>query len=151
MTNPVSLATESSMSARILPFVNRCVRRLFVAVLLLCVPATIVWAGDGQSRPAHAKLDDQLRAVVGRGADSAPQRVIIRVKPGAADDVKALLRTRGDKALRFHAGINAFTASVRNLAALAKDDRIASVSADAPLHAHQLATTLPTQQIQILR
>src|SRR5918994_1387405 len=113
---------ESSMPGRTLPLLTRFLPRLACVALLLSLNGATASADSGRSGAA-GKLDTNLRALAARGADSTPQQVIIRLKPGAETSVRALLRSRGDKALRFHAGINAFTASARNLAALARDER----------------------------
>jgi serine protease AprX len=83
------------------------------------------------------KLDTTLQAVVENG-ETAPQRVIIRTRPGRRAALRESLRAHGDRILSEHASLDALTAVVHggDLAALADSDAILSVSRDAIVRPH---------------
>ncbi len=73
----------------------------------------------------------------------ARQRVIIRAKPGMRAALETAGRSRGHSIRADHDFINAFSAEVDedDLARLAADPRVASVSVDAPMRGDQVAPT----------
>jgi len=76
--------------------------------------------------------------------------VIVRVDLNAIGSVRALMRARGDRPIRFHGGISAFTVRSHPLEALANNPPVLSISVDATLDAHQIAspgTFLPSEQV----
>ena len=81
------------------------------------------------------KLDSHLQHAIDRDGDDVTERVIIQVDADAAGSVEAVLKGRGEKPLRYHAGIAAFTVRAKHLVALAKHPGIKSISVDAPLEA----------------
>jgi hypothetical protein len=89
-------------------------------------------AASRAAQRRSARLDSKLRAVVDAGA-SQSQRVIIRVRPGSRSDVRKDLAAHGDQILGEHDSIDALSAVVHgnDLAELAENDAILSVSADA--------------------
>ena len=96
------------------------------------------------------KLDTNLRHAVDHDGDGLPRRVIVRVDPAAVSAMEGLLKGRGDKLIRFHRGISAFTVRSQHLEALADNPAVLSISVDAPLEAHAIVTPttfLPTQQV----
>jgi serine protease AprX len=95
-------------------------------------------AGSRAPRRAE-RLDAKLRAVVDDGA-AAPQRVIIRVRPGSRHAVRESLAAHGDAVLAEHESIDGLSAVVHgnDLAELAGNDDILSVSADAIVRPHGL-------------
>jgi serine protease AprX len=112
------------------------------AVRTLTVAAALMAAMLGALEPATsaapstarriARLDTTLQALVARG-EQRPQRVIIRVRPGSRAALGRTLRGHGDRLVSEHQSIEAITAVVHgaDLAALADDDSILSISADA--------------------
>ena len=122
---------------------------LGVAIVLLG-PSAEGRASRAPGDSTH-KLDRHLRHTVERDGDAAEQRVIIQVDPTAAAPVDKLLRARGDKVIRFHGGIGAFTVRSKHLRALANHPGIKSISVDAPLDALQTipppSALLPTNQV----
>src|SRR3954451_1657842 len=74
------------------------------------------------------KLDAHLRHAIDRDGDEVTERVIIQVDPGAAGTIEAVLKARGERPLRYHAGIGAFTVRSKHLLALAKHPGIKSIS-----------------------
>ena len=91
------------------------------------------------SAPGAAHLDVKLRAALAGNA-AEPQRVIIRVRPGSRGDVRSRLAAHGNAVVGEHESINALSALVpaRDLAALAANDDVLSVSADAVVRPHGL-------------
>ena len=59
------------------------------------------------------KLDGRLRQALDREGDWPSRRVIVRVDPKAVASVRKLLKGRGDRTIRFHGGISAFTVESR--------------------------------------
>ena len=88
----------------------------------------------GSSAPAHRanRLDTKLRGVLTQAAP-APQRVIIRARPGTRATLQQSLTDHGDRILVEHASLEAFTAIVHgdDLGPLADNDSVLSISADA--------------------
>ena len=92
-------------------------------------PATLA----SPARPRRIeRLDVTLQKVV-EHKRTEPQRVIIRVRPGARAAMSDHLRAHGDRLLADHRAIDAFTAIVHadDLATLADSDAVLSISADA--------------------
>jgi serine protease AprX len=96
-------------------------------------------AGNRAPRRHSGRLDAKLREAVDAGA-SQSQRVIIRVRPGSRGDVRKSLAAHGDQILGEHESIDALSAVVHgnDLAELADNDAILSVSADAIVRPHGL-------------
>src|ERR671930_1615837 len=119
----------------------------FVTVLVSSI-AGVHGAASPASNGAHRKkLDAFLRRALDEDAsDSTSQRVIVRVEPDSVAAVRAFLKDRGDKVIRFHRGIVAFTTESKHLVQLASHPGIKSISVDAALGAHQ-TTTLPTDKV----
>src|SRR5205814_8249795 len=107
--------------------------------------------GQGDAHgPRVEKLDAHLRRALDHEGDWQSRRVIVRVDPNATGTVQALMKARGDRPIRYHAGISAFTVRAHHLEALAKNPAVLSISVDAPLDALQVATPstfLPTEQV----
>ena len=84
-------------------------------------------------------LDDSLRAAMDAG-DTRSQRVIIRVRHDSAASIRDGLSAHGDRILVDHPSIDALTAVVhgQDLATLAANDDILSVSSDAIVRPHGL-------------
>lgn len=103
---------------------------VFVLAALLLLPIQ-GWADDD-----HVKLDRALREAVRKG--SASERVIIRTKPGFREGLRQVLQAHGDEIENDHPSIDALTAQVHgaDLAALASDPAVESVSVDAVVTAH---------------
>lgn len=106
---------------------------LALTAAVLAVADVQVGAAGGRVTPRRAeRLDLELRAVL---ADSAPepQRVIIRVRPGSRTTFRKSLIAHGDQILGEHESIDGLTALIHgeDLAALADNDAILSVSVDA--------------------
>lgn len=106
---------------------------------LLVIAAAVATFGDGAVNARATdrderfrRLDARLRVIANAGID-APQRVIIRVRPGARDAMKRTLASRGGSLVADHAAVEALTAFVRgkDLEALANGSTVLSVSADA--------------------
>jgi serine protease AprX len=111
-----------------------------LAIALLAgsgVPIRATRAPASQHRAA--RLDTALRAALDDGT-LGPQRVIVRVRPGARPAVRNSLTAHGDQVLFDHDSIDAFTAIVHreDLAELADNDAILSVSLDAIVRPHSL-------------
>jgi subtilisin family serine protease len=90
--------------------------------------------------PQHiARLDSSLRAVLADSAP-APQRVIIRVKPGARPAMRQSLTAHGDRILGEHDALDAITAVVHgeDLKTLADSGAVLSISSDAIVRPHGL-------------
>jgi serine protease AprX len=100
-------------------------------------------AGNRAPRRHSGRLDTMLRAVVDAGA-SQSQRVIIRVRPGSRSEVRKNLAAHGDQILGEHESIDALSAVVHgnDLAELAANDAVLSVSADAIVRPHLLGGLL---------
>jgi serine protease AprX len=82
------------------------------------------------------RLDTRLAAAAA-SADPLPQRVIIRVRPGARAAMRQTLQGHGDAVLAEHASLDALTAVVHggDLARLAQQADVLSISTDAPVGA----------------
>ena len=132
-------------------------RRPFVRGRFVALAIALVWLASGThgfTAPASddsgtRKLDAHLRQAIDRDGDDLAERVIVQVEAGAADSVEAALKSRGEKPLRYHPGIGAFTVRSKHLLALAKHPGVKSISIDAPLEALQIAplAVLTTEQI----
>src|ERR1051326_4760147 len=100
--------------------------RIAVRALLVALAATLAAsvagldAHNAASRDNSGKLDAHLKPIVERGDDAAPQRVIVQVERDALGSVTALLKSRGDELIRYHAGIGAFTVRSTRLLELAE-------------------------------
>jgi serine protease AprX len=99
-------------------------------VLSLLLPATGT-AGNGAS---SGKLD----RVLAGGSSQGSQRVIIRTRPGAQGSIRHKLERNGDRVHKEHRLVHAVSARVsrEQLAALAADPDVESVSVDAVVRAH---------------
>ena len=120
---------------------------LFVAVVLLLLPAR---PQNSNSRDL-AKLDLLLRQAVAEGSDDT-RRVIVRVDADSRAGARERLEHRGARVYAEHPSIDAFSAVVHlsDLAALAHDQRVLSVSTDAVVGADQTLVydqTLETQNV----
>ena len=78
------------------------------------------------------RLDARLRVVANAGINT-PQRVIIRVRPGAREAMKRTLASRGGSLIADHGSAEALTAVIRGkeLESLSNGSTVLSVSADA--------------------
>src|SRR5687767_4424918 len=129
-TQTVSL-TKSSLMKR--SWVPTSVTRFRVVALILAV-GMLTTGVRSETAPSGApsshrhKLDGHLRKALDREGDWPSRRVIVRVDPAAAGSLRKLLKDRGDKVIRFHGGISAFTVEARNLLALADNPGVASIS-----------------------
>ena len=123
------------------------VAALMVAVGLLITGVRTETASAAGSH--RHKLDGRLRQALDREGDWPSRRVIVRVDPKAVGSLRKLLQGRGDRLIRFHGGISAFTVESRHLLALAGNPAVASISEDVPVDAHQVAppAALPTSQV----
>jgi serine protease AprX len=99
-------------------------------------------AGGRRARRAE-RLDAKLKAVLADGA-AEPQRVIIRVRPGARQTLRKNLSAHGDQIVSEHESIDAVTAVVHgeDLAELGDNDAILSISSDAIVRPHGLLSGL---------
>jgi serine protease AprX len=111
---------------------------LAVIITALSVTAAPITAASTASRGA-TRLDAQLRGVLGQSAP-APQRVIIRVRPGSRPALRDSLTAHGNLILSEHESIDALTAVVHgeDLATLGDNDAVLSVSTDAIVRPHGL-------------
>lgn len=102
-----------------------------IAAITLSPMAPATTAAPAPARRT-SRLDLTLQKLVDRGVQE-PQRVIIRVRPGRRAALGQSLRGHGDRLVAEHSSIDAITAVVHgtDLAALANDDSILSISADA--------------------
>jgi serine protease AprX len=123
---------------------NRIHRQLVFALALILSLATgarvpIEAKGAQASRHRVSRLDTALRAALDDAA-AGPQRVIVRVRPERRAAVRDGLAAHGDQILSEHASLDALTAVVHrdDLAALADNDAVLSVSADAIVRPHSL-------------
>ena len=80
------------------------------------------------------KLDKPLSELTSGG----PQRVIVRTKPGTKLHVQKKLAAHGDSVLADHKLVDALTAKIHadDIAVLASDPNVESISIDAPVRAH---------------
>src|SRR6267378_3956945 len=111
---------------------------MIVAVLAVA-DAPVGAAGNRAGQLRAERLDANLRAVL-NDSTPEPQRVIIRVRPGSRPALRNSLTAHGDQVLGEHESIDALTAVVHgaDLAALADNDAILSVSCDAIVRPHGL-------------
>jgi len=102
-----------------------------VALWLMTPAPAVAQYGDTKRKIDQALVDSSGPRSVGS------RRVIIRTKPGAALEVRKKLEARGDRVLTDHKLVHALTATVRaqDLAALAANPDIQSISIDAPVSA----------------
>src|SRR5688572_24506792 len=116
---------------------NRFVKFL-PGVLAMCgtLLAPGLWTSSGSALAAghDEKIDSHLRKAIEREGEVSSHRVIVRIDPKANGAVRALLQARGDRLVRFHPGIGAFTVDSKRLRALSKHPAIRSISFDAPLN-----------------
>jgi serine protease AprX len=113
---------------------------LTIIVAALSAADAPMRAAVPQARPRHAeRVDTKLRAVFDENAPG-PQRVIIRFRSGSRPALRNSLTAHGDAILAEHESIDALTAVVHgeDLAALADNDAILSVSSDAIVRPHGL-------------
>jgi serine protease AprX len=96
-------------------------------------------AANRAPRRHSGRLDAKLRAAADAGT-TQPQRVIIRVRAGSRADVRKSLAAHGDRILGEHESIDGLSAVVHgnDLAELAANDAVLSVSADAIVRPHGL-------------
>src|SRR5688572_13426601 len=125
-------------------------RTLRYPVLASCLLTLAFVAGDSQStagqvarRPSLQRLDGTLRNAVA-GGERTPQRVIIRVRSGQRAAVRRMLEQHEDAVVAEHGAIEALTAVVHgdDLAHLAQNSSIVSVSTDAVVRPHLLGGLL---------
>src|SRR5580693_2198544 len=112
---------------------------LAVIIAALSVADAPMRAASSASQHRATRLDTQLRGILDQGAP-APQRVIIRVRPGSRPAVRDSLTAHGDQILGEHESIDALTAVVHgeDLATLGDSDAVLSVSSDAIVRPHGL-------------
>ena len=110
-----------------------------IAAVFAVADAPAVAAGRGAPQRHTERFDANLRAVLDSSTPES-QRVIIRVRPGSRLALKNSLTAHGDRILGEHESIDALTAVVHgeDLAALADNDEILSVSSDAIVRPHGL-------------
>jgi serine protease AprX len=97
-------------------------------------------AAAGSSAKAHRpRYDAHLREAVSRGGAES-QRVIIRLRPGTRSATRQALAAHGDTILAEHESIDALTVVVHaeDVAALARNNAVLSVSTDAIVRPHGL-------------
>jgi serine protease AprX len=123
---------------------KRAIRHLPLGVaILFAILATTgapMRAAGGRGTQHHPeRLDARLRAVLSDYAP-APQRVIIRVRPGSRPALRDTVTGRGGQIIQEHESIDALTAVVsgEEVAALADSDAVLSISADAIVRPHSL-------------
>src|SRR6267378_4568490 len=141
------------------PFRRAALAVVLVALVLPGVCSDSAAAGENDSHgrsenDAHGrrgdKLDAHLRHALDHEGDWQSRRVIVRVDPKAIGSVQALMRARGDRTIRFHGGISAFTVRAHHLESFANNPAVLSISVDAPLDALQVApptAVLPTERV----
>ena len=105
-----------------------------VIALWLMVPAPAA----AQHRHPHKKIDKPLSEL---SPSAGPQRVIIRTKRGTGLHVRRTLEAHGDGVIANHQLVDAMTARVHaaDIAALADDPNVESISVDARVTASQLS------------
>jgi serine protease AprX len=112
-----------------------------LAIIIAIFAGSGVPMRAGARGPAHrtARLDAALRAVLNDSA-SGSERIIVRVRPEHRAAVRQSLTAHGDRILAEHDSIDALTAVVHrsDLAELADNDAILSVSSDAIVRPHGL-------------
>src|ERR1700716_2214036 len=111
-----------------------------IAIVALVATSALTLRGANPPQTRRAgHLDDRLRAAMD-GGDTRSQRVIIRVRHDSASAVRNGLSAHGDQILVDHSSIDALTAVVHggDLATLAADDAILSVSSDAIIRPNSL-------------
>jgi serine protease AprX len=101
----------------------------FVATTVLASTATVPLTA---ASPLPARLDATLKAVVDHQV-SGPQRVIVTVRDGRRDAMRALLTSHGDRVVSEHPELDAITAIVHaeDLPGLAGISDVLSIAADA--------------------
>src|SRR3954464_15466882 len=94
---------------------TRLVRGLSLALVtlaaVLAAPHSVVTAAGLHTVQHRARLDMRLRGIVDE-ASPAPQRVIIRVRPGSRLALRDTLTAHGDQILAEHDSLDALTAVV---------------------------------------
>jgi len=118
-------------------------RRLSLAVLGLAVGATLASAAPS-SRPGREKIDRGLREAIQTGA--ATQSIIITVKPGHRDEIRAALVRHGDRIRSDIPLIEAIAVDVHtaDVLQLADNPSVDAVSLDAIVAAGTVAKKLPS-------
>src|SRR3954462_1281728 len=122
------------------PMIRKAVFALALVVAMLAALQTPTRAAGAQrARTRHERLDAKLREAADEAAP-APQRVIIRVRPGSRQALRDALSAHGDHVLGEFDSIESLAAVVHgeDLATLAEDDAVLSVSADAVVHPNGL-------------
>ncbi|HEX5474481.1 MAG TPA: S8 family peptidase [Vicinamibacterales bacterium] len=135
---------------------NRSLRRFLgcaIALLLAVSTGSTLQGHAAASRRAHDlhKFDTHLRAALDAGSGSE-QRVIVRTRSGERAAFERRLAARGGRILADHASIDAVTVEVSagELASLADDDVVVSVSTDAVVHAKGLLGGLLGGLLQVV-
>jgi len=110
-----------------------------IGAVLAVADAPLRAAGSRAPQRRAERLDTNLRAALDASA-TEPQRVIIRVRPGSRTAVRDSLTAHGDQILGELESIDGLTAVVhgQDLAELAGNDDVLSVSADAIVRTHGL-------------
>src|ERR1700681_387475 len=85
---------------------------LAVMIAALSVADAPITASSSASQRRATRLDTELRGVLEQRAP-APQRVIIRVRPGSRPALRDSLTALGNQILSEHESIDALTAIVR--------------------------------------
>ena len=109
----------------------------FSALALIVATATLPASAKG-GRP---RLDSELRQALNRNASSQLD-VIITALPGRSNEVRAKLGSKGHGVTGNHVSINAISATVdaADLADFDSDPSVASVSINADVRAHEVAS-----------
>jgi serine protease AprX len=120
----------------------------FALGIILALPT--LGAAD-QNKESKSRKFDRLLAQV--SSTDGPQRVIVRFRPDARASVLHHVESRGGHVTGDHAFVHAITARIdaRELAALAADPDIESISADAIVGADAKTSTATTQTIGALK
>ena len=111
--------------------------RLAVALALgvaLVSPGSPVVA-QSRGRAAASKLDSELRHRIANGKRQEARRLIVRVKPGAAQRAQGLFKALGQKVRQYNPSINAYALDAGDAEALAQSGDIESISLDAVVRA----------------
>ena len=123
-------------------------RRVVLALGVVWLTAVILALGptaaEAAKKPQHAEKIDRALADVLDLDGGGPVRVIVRVVPGKKADVKAALARKQKGVAAEHDFIGALTTTVdvNDLADLADDANVASVSIDADVSASAIASTV---------
>jgi serine protease AprX len=145
VVSPVEHDSIETFRARGEPVMKRAIRHLpfglAIVVAILAAPNAPMRAAGSHASSQHRidRLDAKLRTVIDDAAPK-PQRVIIRVRPGSRPALRDALTNRGVQILQEHESIDAITSVVNGdeLAGLADNDAVLSISADAIVRPHSL-------------